>query len=348
MSYNEAEIHQIELNPAQVSSALDAVIQQSLAGQNGICLFLEGPPGGGKSSLVQQAATRHGIDFVDLRLVQLDPVDLRGIPTVSDGKTVWAAPDFLPSDPDWKGVLFLDELPQAVPLVQNTVSQLVLDRRMGEYVLPEGAIIVAAGNPRSSKAATNEIPRHLANRFVFIKVRTSAEVWLNWAAGAGVRPEVTSFFRLHDNLLHAFEASQQCNPTPRSWAYVSKILDLPVDDTVRSSLIAGAVGEGAGKVFEGHLRLWEQVPDIDLVLADPENAPVPHGENAPGITYALASKLSRMIDAKNAEAAVTYLKRLPTEYGVVCMNEATKVNEKLIMIKAVRQWFAEHHGLIVG
>lgn len=346
---SDIETQGIELNPDQVASALDAVILQSLAGaSNRICLFLEGPPGGGKSSLVQQATVRHGIDFIDLRLVQLDPVDIRGIPTVVDGKTVWASPDFLPSDPDWKGVLFLDELPQAVPLVQNTVSQLVLDRCIGEYKLPEGAIIVAAGNPRSSKAATNDIPRHLANRFVFIKVRTSTPVWLDWAAGNGVRPEVTSFFRLHDNLLHSFDASQQCNPTPRSWAYVSTILELPVSPAVRESLIAGAVGEGAGTVFKGHLSLWEQVPDIDAVLADPENAPVPHGENAPGITYALAAKLSRVITDRNAEAALTYLKRLPVEYGVVAMNEATKANEKLFLAKPVRKWFAENSSLIVG
>ena len=346
---SNTETQGIELNPDQVSSALDAVILQGLAGvSNRICLFLEGPPGGGKSSLVQQATVRHGVDFIDLRLVQLDPVDLRGIPTVVDGQTIWAAPNFLPRDPDWKGVLFLDELPQAVPLVQNTVSQLVLDRYIGDYKLPDGAIIVAAGNPRSSKAATNEMPRHLANRFVFIKVKTSSKVWLQWAAGNGVRPEVTSFFRMHDNLLHAFEASQQCNPTPRSWAYVSTILDLPVDAQVRSSLIAGAVGEGAANVFEGHLRLWEQVPDLDEVLADPENAPVPHGENAPGITYALAAKLSRIINEKNADAAITYLRRLPVEYGVVAMKEATAVNEKLFMAKPVRKWFADNSSLMVG
>lgn len=337
------------MKTSQVSAALDAVILQNLAGSaNRICLFIEGPPGGGKSSLVQQAAARHEIGFVDLRLVQLDPVDLRGIPTVIEGKTVWAAPDFLPSDPDWQGILFLDELPQAVPLVQNAVSQLVLDRCIGEYRLPDGAVIVAAGNPRSSKAATNEIPRHLANRFVFVTLESDVEGYVKWAAAHDIRPEITSFFNLHDNLLHAFDASQKCNPTPRSWAYTSAILDLDLKPDVRQSLIAGAVGEGAGNVFEGHLRLWEQVPDLSLVLSDPDNAPIPHGSNAPGITYALSSKLSRQIDAKNADNAITYLRRLPVEYGVVCMREATARDESLIGIKSVRKWFSENMSLMVG
>lgn len=343
------------MKPCHVDAALDAVILQNLAiaNDNGradgrICLFLEGHPGGGKSSLVKQAAARHGLGLVDLRLVQLDPVDLRGIPTVVNGRTVWASPDELPSDPAWRGILFLDELPQAVPLVQNTISQLVLDRCIGKYRLPEGAIIVAAGNPRSSKAATNEIPRHLANRFVFLTLESDVGDFLRWGARNGVRPEVTSFFQQHDQLLHAFDASQKCNPSPRSWAYVSSILDLDLAPAIRQTLIAGAVGEGPAHVFEGHLRLWAQIPDWREVIANPKQATIPAGENAPGLIYALATKLAREITKANAEGVLTYLRRLPAEYAVVCMKEATARDEALIKALPVRRWFAENMALMVA
>jgi hypothetical protein len=342
------------MKPTHVAAALDAAINQNNAvaaaggrDESRICLFLEGPPGGGKSSLVKQAAARHGLEVIDLRLVQMDPVDLRGIPSVVNGRTVWNAPDELPSDPNWKGILFLDELPQAVPLVQNTVSQLVLDRSIGDYRLPDGAIIVAAGNPRSSRAATHEMPRHLANRFVFIEVDSDVDDFSMWGAANGICPEVLSFFRLHDDLLHKFDAAQRSNPSPRAWNFVNSIIGMAVEPFIRQRLIAGAVGEGAATVFEGHLRLALQVPDINLILSTPNNAPVPSGENGPGIMYMLMSKLSRIMDKKTADAIVTYIDRLPAEHATVCIKEAVARDADLKKVPAVAKWAREHLTLMV-
>ena len=341
------------MKTSEVVAVIDAVISQNLAlaGRDDgirINLFLEGPPGGGKSSLVHQGVKRHEMGMIDMRLADRDPVDFRGVPVVVDMATVWATSGELPRDPDWRGVLFIDELPQGTPMVQNAISQLVLDRRIGDYTLPERAVIIAAGNPKSSKAASHDIPRHLANRFVFATVETELKGWSIWAAQNGIRPEITSFFHTHDNLLHAFDPSQKINPTPRSWAYASEILGLNLTPDSRLKLLAGAVGTGAAAMFEGHLRLWEQVPDISVIINDPENAPVPEGRNAPGITYALASKLSREMEKKNAAALVKYLRRLSPEYAVVCMREATARDEALGTVKDVEKWLAEHYSLMVG
>jgi hypothetical protein len=340
------------MKTTDVVEVIDAVISQNLAlvGKQGIRLnlYLEGPPGGGKSSLVHQAVKRHGMEMIDLRLADRDPVDLRGVPVVVDMQTLWAASGELPRDPDWKGVVFIDELPQGTPMVQNAISQLVLDRRIGDYLLPDGAVIIAAGNPKSSKAASHDIPRHLANRFVFVQVETCLKGWGIWAAQNNIRPEITSFFHTHDNLLHAFDPTQKVNPTPRSWAYASEIMNLNLSPTNRMRLMAGAVGEGTAVVFEGHLRLWELVPDLSVILADPENAPVPEGREAPGITYALASKMAREMDKKNAPAMVKYLRRLSPEYAVVCMREATARSEELGAVKEVEKWLAEHYTLMVN
>jgi len=343
------------MKPSQIAAALDAAIRQnnSVAATGGrdesrICLFLEGPPGGGKSSLVKQAAARHDMGVIDLRLVQLDPVDLRGIPSVVAGRTVWNAPDELPSDPEWKGILFLDELPQAVPLVQNTVSQLVLDRCIGDYRLPDGVIIVAAGNPRSSRAATHEMPRHLSNRFVFLTVDSDVDDFNLWGAANGIAPEITSFFKVHDDMLHKFDAAQRCNPSPRAWNFVSSILTMEVDAKTQQALIYGAVGEAAGRVFQGHLRLAQQIPDMEDIITNPMTAPVPTGENGPGIMYMLMGKLSRRLDKGCSKAIVQYLDRLPPEQAVVCIKEATARDETLKKDLNVLKWSSNNMTLMVG
>ena len=341
------------MKTTDVVTVIDAVISQNLAlvGKNHgirLNLFLEGPPGGGKSSLVHQAVKRHDMGMIDMRLADRDPVDLRGVPVVVDMATAWATSGELPRDPDWQGVLFIDELPQGTPMVQNAISQLVLDRRIGDYLLPQGAIIIAAGNPKSSKAASHDIPRHLANRFVFVSVETDLQGWSTWAAKNNIRPEITSFFHTHDNLLHAFDPTQKVNPTPRSWAYASEILGLDLPPSIRMKTLAGAVGEGAATMFEGHLRLWEQVPDTSVIITDPDNAPVPEGRNAPGITYALVAKLAREMDKKTVPPIITYIRRLAPEFGVVCVRDATARDETLAEVKAMQQWLAEHLNLMVG
>jgi hypothetical protein len=343
------------MKPSQIAAALDAAINQNNAvatmggrDESRISLFLEGPPGGGKSSLVKQAAARHDMGVIDLRLVQLDPVDLRGIPSVVAGRTVWNAPDELPSDPDWKGILFLDELPQAVPLVQNTVSQLVLDRCIGDYRLPDGVVIMAAGNPRSSRAATHEMPRHLANRFVFLSVDSDVDDFNRWGAANGICPELTSFFKVHDDMLHKFDAAQRCNPSPRAWNFVNSILTMNLEEFIQQSMIYGAVGEAAGRVFEGHLRLAKQIPDIDMIIADPSGSPIPSGKNGPGIMYMLMSKLSRRLDKGNSKAIVQYIDRLPPEQAAVCIKEAIARDKTLEKDVSVLKWSAAHFNLIVG
>ncbi len=129
------------MRPSDVSSALTALVPTRRP------VFLWGPPGVGKSSLVRQAATTLGLEVCDVRAVLLAPVDLRGIPAINgDHRAHWCQPDFLPRD--GQGVLFLDELAQAPPLVQSACLQLTLDRRIGEYVLPDGWTLPSPKTPR--------------------------------------------------------------------------------------------------------------------------------------------------------------------------------------------------------
>ena len=154
-----------------------------------------GPPGAAKSQIAQQVAAATNRQYVDVRALLLDPVDLRGIPwRDTDGRTRWAPPAFLPpSDDPGRWLINLEELPSAVPMVQAALYQLVLDRKVGEYELPEGASLIACGNRETDRGVVHRMPTPLASRFIHLDIRVDADDWLNWGAANGIAAEVLYF-----------------------------------------------------------------------------------------------------------------------------------------------------------
>jgi MoxR-like ATPase len=142
-------------------------------------VYLWGPPGVGKSGVVRQIARRASIDVLDVRAVLLDPVDLRGLLGIEGDRALWCPPAFLPTDAE--GVLFLDELAQAPPLVPAACLQLTLDRRVGEYLLPGGWSVVAASNRQEDLACAHCLISPLLNRFVHLDLEVSHDDWQDWA-----------------------------------------------------------------------------------------------------------------------------------------------------------------------
>jgi len=251
-------------------------------------VFLWGGPGIGKSALVGQLAVNMQRVLRDLRLLLLDPVDLRGLPRIgSDGQTQWSTPDFLPRDGE--GILFLDELNVAPALVQASCYQLVLDRKLGEYTLPEGWAIIAAGNRDSDRGATTRMPTPLRNRFVHLEFEVDVQEWSEWALRAGMRPEVIAFLRFRPDLLSQFDRDANAFPSPRSWSFVSKILDGATSPETEHQLIAGTVGQGAATEFAAFLATYRNLPNIDAILMNPEKEPVPANAAA---QFAVATALS--------------------------------------------------------
>src|SRR6516162_6667182 len=204
-------------------------------------VFIWGSPGSGKSAVVNQLAIELGIALRDVRALLLDPVDLRGLPFLgSDGRSKWATPEFLPQD--GTGILFLDELNAAPAMVQASCYQLVLDRKLGEYTLPDGWAIIAAGNRDSDRAVTTRMPTPLRNRFVHLEFEIDIQEWSEWAIQAGIRPEVIAFLRFRPELISQPDRDAHAFPSPRSWEFVSRILAAAPDQAVEHELFAGAVG----------------------------------------------------------------------------------------------------------
>lgn len=300
--------------------------------------FLWGAPGLGKSDIVRQTAKAADLPMIDLRAVLLDPVDLRGLPIVADGKSTWCSPAFLPdaARDGESGILFLDELNAAAPSVQAACFQLVLDRRCGEYVLPDGWRIVAAGNRQTDRAAAQRMPTALANRFAHIDVQPDVESWAQWASAAMLSPVVIAFVRWRPALLHAMDKSDgRAFPTPRSWAQVAKIIDSGISDALRFQLVTGLIGDGAAAELEGFCRCYASLPRIADILAAPDAASVPDDISA---QYAIAAALARNANPGNLQQIVRYLERMPAEYAALCMTDAVSRDKSLSQAPGFTQW----------
>jgi hypothetical protein len=276
---------------------------------------------------------------LDVRAVLLDPVDLRGLPRLDNGSAVWCPPAFLPKEGE--GVLFLDELAQAPPLVQAACLQLTLDRALGEYRLPEGWSVVAASNRQEDRAGAHRLISPLLNRFIHLTLEVSHDDWQGWAVTAGVAPEVRSFLRYRPALLFAFDptSNQRSFPTPRSWEFVSQVLPhTPVD--LLHAVASGCVGEGPAAEFVVFARLCKELPDLDLVFAQPLATPVPR---EPAVLYALVGALverCRQGDPALLNAFVQYAARLPDEFGVLALRDALAISPRLLSLPAAQQWLA--------
>jgi ATPase family associated with various cellular activities (AAA) len=303
--------------------------------------FIWGAPGIGKSSVVAQLATSLNVALQDIRALLLDPVDLRGLPYVEDGRSRWAVPEFLPSN--GSGILFLDELNAAPAMVQAAFYQLVLDRRLGEYSLPDGWMIIAAGNRDSDRAQTTRMPTPLRNRFVHLDFEVDAQEWSAWAISAGIRPEVIAFIRFRPQLLSAFDRDANAFASPRSWEFVSRILDGSPDSAVEHEMFAGAVGSGAATEFSGFLKMFRELPNIDAILLNPRGEPVPE---SPAAQYAVASALAHRASDTNFDRICHYLDRMPTEFRVLSVRDATLRDQKIKYTAGYTKWAVENHHVL--
>jgi ATPase family associated with various cellular activities (AAA) len=330
------------VRPSEVTQALAALIPTRRP------IYVWGPPGAGKSSLVKQAADALGLALIDLRATLLDPVDLRGLPRLDGNVAVWLPPAFLPTT--GSGVLFLDELAQAAPLVQGACLQLTLDRRVGEYELPDGWTVVAASNRAEDRAGTHRLITPLLNRFVHLDLHVSAEDWQAWAAAHQVAPEVRAFLQYRPGLLAHYDpaANSRAFPTPRSWQFVSDVLGRTPAELLHP-VVGGCVGDGPAVEFLGFLRLYRELPELDSVLGNPDAAPVPR---EPAVLYALVGALVERCRQAQAPLAsfVRYALRLPDEFTVLALRDALAVNPKLAGLPAVQTWIAQARkkGLILG
>ena len=239
-------------------------------------IFLWGPPGIGKSEVVAEVTAELNGLMIDLRMAQMEPTDIRGIPFFNRdlNKMDWAPPIDLPDEELASQypliVLFLDEMNSAPPAVQAAGYQLILNRRVGKYILPDNVAIVAAGNRDSDKGVTYRMPMPLANRFVHLEMRADFASWQNWAVNKGVHKDVVGYLSFSKQDLYDFDnkSSSRAFATPRSWVFVSDLLnDEDSDPDTLFNLVAGSVGDGLAVKFMAHRKVASRMPEPSDILS---------------------------------------------------------------------------------
>jgi hypothetical protein len=234
-------------------------------------VMIWGPPGIGKSDLIAEIGQETGRPVIDMRLLLLEPTDIKGIPYYDPATNTmkWAQPADLPTETYLSNaILFLDEINAAAPSVQAAAYQLILNRRVGEYVLPPNVSMICAGNRESDKGVTYRMPSPLANRLVHVEMAVNFEDWQLWAINNTVRADVVGFLTQHKHKLFNFDpkSPDKAFATPRSWFFVNQLLDDNLPESMNTSLVAGTVGEGLSTEFAAHRKYAAQMPRSEDVL----------------------------------------------------------------------------------
>lgn len=237
-------------------------------------VFIWGPPGIGKSDIVHQIGDALDAHVIDVRLSLWEPTDIKGIPYYSaeDNKMSWAPPVELPdaamASKHKAIILFLDEMNSAAPAVQAAAYQLILNRRVGAYELPDNVYIVAAGNRETDKGVTYRMPAPLANRFVHLELAVSFDDWFNWAVDNKIHKDVVGFLQFAKRDLYDFDpkSPNRSFATPRSWSFVSELLEDNLDDETTTDLVSGCVGEGLAIKFVAHRKVAASMPNPTDIL----------------------------------------------------------------------------------
>ncbi|MGB1010192.1 MAG: AAA family ATPase [Thiolinea sp.] len=336
------------MRPMHLSAILD---KEFLGAQDGYHtpVMLWGAPGVGKSQIIAQVGERHKVPVLDLRLSQMEPSDLRGIPFRDQQLVEWAIPAMLPDAQRHgpQGILFLDEITSAVPSVSAAAYQLILDRRLGEYTIPDGWAIFAAGNRQGDRGVTYTMPAPLANRFSHFEVELNLDDWVAWAYQFGIDERIIAFLRFRPEQLFHFDAAHNpvAFPTPRSWEFAHRAL---YKFTEHRELLLGAlqscVGPAAGIELKAFIDSLDQMPDLDAILRG-ESIKAPKEVD---LQYAVAAALvGRAIRAKGtAEATQTfgyilkYASAFPLrEMGVMLVSDMLRaVGDELFAVPEFSDW----------
>jgi hypothetical protein len=312
-------------------------------------VMLWGPPGVGKSQIIAQVAARHGVPMIDIRLSQMEPTDLRGIPFRIEDRVERAIPSMLPDTKKHgpQGILFLDEITSAPPSVSAAAYQLILDRRLGAYQIPEGWAVFAAGNRQGDRGVTYTMPAPLANRFSHFEVEANLDDWVAWAYANNIDERLIGFLRFRPELLFDFDPAHNpvAFPSPRSWEFAHRALQKFGDHPeLLLPTLQACVGPAAGLELNAFIENLDRMPDLDAILRGEEVA-VPREID---LQYAVASALvGRAIRAKgNADARdihghiLDYASRFPLkEMGIMLVSDMHRaIGQPLFAVPQFSKW----------
>lgn len=306
-------------------------------------ICIEGAPGGGKTTIVRETASRLGIDYRELHMPTMLVEDF-GIlyPSSDSNQLSYKLPEWWPMDPESRGILCFDDRNQASPDLQKVLANIIQARSLHGHTLPAGWMVVSTGNRASDRAGANRVLSHLRNRETVLNYDTNIHDWSKWALDHGVQPTVVAFLNFRTGLLHDFNPNMDVNPTPRSWVEGVSAMMGVVPYDAEFECFEGGVGNGAAAEFVGYLKIYRSLPDPKSIIDDPEGAVVP---TDPMTLYALAGCLADHATVDNFGRIVAYLDRLPGEFGVLCVTMARRSKPELLTTEAFVTWATDNKTL---
>ena len=306
-------------------------------------ILIHGSPGIGKSTIVKTVAEDLGIGFIDVRLAEIDSVDIRGLPSVDNEKhsMTWNPPDFWPRDPNSKGILFLDEITSCSRDAQVAAYEIILDRKLGDfYHVPDGWYICAAGNLVEDNAVAYSMSSALANRFMHVELVEDADDWTRWAIQNSINPSVVGFIRYRPELLFNMENEdlERGWPSPRSWEKVSHMIDIMEKTNTSKKIVKkaifGLVGAGTGAEFLEFYKNKTAYEDVLKVMTDPSlDVKIPDNvDQQYAIASAMVYHLWRGKDEKDEQNRIRGFFKLamalPSNFSTVAVVDAMSVNSE--------------------
>lgn len=340
-----------------------AIMRSVIKGNN--VPFLLGGTGVGKSAVVFQLAKELSRDkelvrdnicpndkqfgFIDFRLSLYETVDLGGLPYIdAKGNQCRAFLGNLPKS--GCGLLFFDEYAQAHPSVQAVVGQLIYERRLGEYCLPDDWKIICAGNRATDRAGSNKLPSHVVGRCSMIEFESDFNDWNDWAIKQNVHPYVLGYLNFQPQALEQFDSKVLTpQPSPRAWVRFSDSLKTNPESHLIQDLATCDVGEIQAIEFANFLSLMNDVPNLEKIVKGEEVEVV----DEVGICYATAVALVNVIkEAKDKvvysyfENALAYIKQFATpEFAIFFVRQSVANRDILVDSSAFAEFKVEHQDI---
>lgn len=307
-----------------------------------------GAPGVGKSTIVKSLAKEMGLGFVDVRLAQMESIDIRGLPLPDKEKhcVQWLPSSIFPTDNSKGGIIFLDELSAAPKDVQVASYELILDRQLGGgdiYKVPTKWVIVAAGNRSCDRAVSTTMSSALANRMMHLEIEANAQDWVAWAVANGVHPSVIGFIQFKPQLLLSVDDQnlERGFPTPRSWERVSEMVKILKNETLLRKAVYGLVGVPAGQQFMEFFKIANNLENVYEMMTDPKKKIVIPSRD--DLKYALTSAMVYHIwrgkdEAETKKLVDGFLRismELPPAFSTMAMTSARIGTERVKPTMAV-------------
>lgn len=329
------------MRPELLKETIAARIKLQLGGTRARPAYVIGPPGVGKTQVTAQIASDMGIGYHQLHAPLMLNEDF-GMPHfLGDGEVAFATPGhkfpFVDSEhfPE-TGIIAVEEVAQCSADQQKIWANLFQERELHGRAIKPGWNFVATGNRMKDRAGAGRILSHFNDRFTTYEFDPSLDDWCNWALTVGeVRPEVVGFLRFRPDLLSKFDPELEKSPTPRAWAEgVSPVIDA-IPEAALYDTLKGDVGEGAAAEFTGFLKTFRALPDPDLVIAQCDTHKVPRELS---VLYALSGALAHRSKPDNFANVLKFAGRMPPEFSVLIVRDATRINRELENTRAYVDW----------